>query len=129
MESDVRALVSLAQAYFDAAHEMDADAFASLFHPASSVTAATRVGDELGVSVTPIGAWLERVRTVQAPKQLGLARCDELLSIEVVRELAVVKLKLQLPPREFTDVLSCVKLGEAWKIVQKVTCVDGRSSP
>jgi hypothetical protein len=128
MESDVRALVSLAQAYFDAAHEMDADAFASLFHPSSAVTAATRVGDDLTVTVTPIEAWLATVRTMQAPRQLGLARRDELVAVDVVGELAVVKLKLQIPPRDFTDVLSCARIDDAWKIVQKVTQVDSRSS-
>ena len=53
-DADIRALVTMAQAYFDAAHEMDADQFASLFHPSSSVSAATRGGEGISVSVTPI---------------------------------------------------------------------------
>jgi hypothetical protein len=38
MDTDALALRSLAQTYFDAAYEMDADKFASIFHPSSSVT-------------------------------------------------------------------------------------------
>lgn len=31
MDTDIRALLAIAQAYFDAAYEMDADKFASIF--------------------------------------------------------------------------------------------------
>jgi hypothetical protein len=126
MDTDIRALVTMAQAYFDAAYEMDADRFASIFHPSSSVSSVTRVGDDINVSVTPIGTWLAAVRNMKAPRQLGLERHDEILSIDVVRELAVLKLKLQIPPRYFTDLLSCVKVNETWTILQKVTSADSR---
>ena len=123
MDTDIRALAAIAQAYFDAAYEMDADKFASIFHPSSSVT---KVGDDGDVSVTPIEVWLAAVRNMKAPKQLGLERHDELLSIDVVRELALLKLKLQIPPRYFTDMLSCLKVNGTWKIVQKVMTAETR---
>jgi hypothetical protein len=116
-DTDVRALRSLAQTYFDAAYEMDADKFASIFHPSSSVT---RVGDDGNVGVMPIATWLAAVRNMKAPKQQGLERHDQILSIDVERELALLKLKLQIPPRYFTDMLSCLKVNGTWKIVQKV---------
>lgn len=117
MDTDVRALRSLAQTYFDAAYEMDADKFASIFHPSSSVT---RIGDDGNVSVTPIAVWLAAVRNMTAPKRQGLERDDQIISIDVERELAIVKLQLQIPPRYFTDMLSCLKANGTWKIVQKV---------
>jgi putative lumazine-binding protein len=123
MDADNGALIAIAQAYFDAAYEMDADKFASVFHPLSSVT---RVGDDGNVSVTPVDIWLAAVRSMKAPKQLGLERQDEILSIDVVRELALLKLKLQVPPRYFTDMLSCLKVNGTWKIVQKVMTVQTR---
>lgn len=126
MDTDIRALVAMAHAYLDAAYEMDADRFASLFHPSSSVSAVTTVGDDVSVSVTPIEAWLTAVRKIKAPKLLGLERRDEILSIDVVSELAVLTLKLQIPPRYFTDILSCVRVGENWRIVQKVTSIVSR---
>lgn len=123
MDTDIRALALIAKTYCDAAYEMDADKFASLFDPSCSVTKA---GEDGTVSVTPIEAWLAGVRSMQAPKLQGLERHDELLSIDVVRELALVKLKLQIPPRYFTDMLSCLKIGGTWRIVQKVMTVETR---
>ncbi len=123
MEADIRALHALAQDYFDAAYEMDASKFASIFHHSSSVT---KIGEDGNVSVTPIEVWLAAVRNMKAPKQLGLERHDELLSIDVVRELALLKLKLQIPPRYFTDMLSCLKVNGTWKIVQKVMTAETR---
>ena len=123
MDTDIRALTALAKTYFDAAYEMDAQRFASIFHPASSVT---RVGDDGSVSVTPIEMWLAGVRGMRAPKLQGLERRDEILSIDIVRDLALVKLKLQIPPRYFTDMLSCLKVDGTWKIAQKVMTVETR---
>jgi hypothetical protein len=117
MDTDVRALRFLAQTYFDAAYEMDANKFATIFHPSSSVT---KVGDDGDVSVTPIATWLEAVRNMIAPKQQGFERRDQIISIDAEKDLAVVKLKLQIPPRCFTDALSCLKANGSWKIVQKV---------
>jgi Putative lumazine-binding len=123
MDTDIRALLAIAQAYFDAAYDMDADKFASVFHHSSSVT---KVDDDGNVSVTPVETWLAAVRNMRAPRQLGLERDDEILSIEVVRELALLKLKLQIPPRYFTDMLSCLKVNGTWKIVQKVMTAETR---
>jgi Putative lumazine-binding len=123
MDTDIRALAAIAKTYCDAAYEMDADKFASLFHPSCSVTKA---GEDGSVSVTPIEMWLAGVRSMKAPKLQGLERHDEILSIHVVRELALLQLKLQIPPRYFTDMLSCLKVDGTWRIVQKVTTVETR---
>jgi hypothetical protein len=123
MDTDIRALAAIAKTYCDAAYEMDADKFASIFHPLCSVTKADAGG---GVSVTPIETWLSGVRGMKAPKLQGLERHDEILSIDVVRELALLKLKLQIPPRYFTDMLLCLKVDGAWRIVQKVMTVETR---
>ena len=123
MDTDKQTLVNLAQAYFDAAYEMDAGKFVTIFHPLSSVT---KLGEDGNVSVTPIEVWLAAVGNTKAPKQFGLERHDEILSIDVVRDLALLKLKLQNPPRYFTDMLSCLRVEGTWKIVQKVMTVETR---
>jgi hypothetical protein len=124
MNTDVRALLAIAQTYFDAAYEMDADGFASVFHRSSSVT---KVGEDGTVSVTPIERWLAGVRNQKAPKQSGLQRHDEVMSIDLVRgELALLKLKFQIPPRHLTDMLLCLKSKGTWKIVQKVMTTETR---
>lgn len=123
MSTEVRALLTLAQSYFDAAYEMDADKFASIFHHSGCVT---KVGDDGNVSVTSLEKWLAGVRNMKAPKQLGLQRHDEILSLEVVREIAILKLRFEIPPRLLTDVLSCLWVGGTWKIVQKVMTAETR---
>jgi hypothetical protein len=123
MSTEVRALLTLAQSYFDAAYAMDADRFAAIFHHSGSVT---KVGDDGNVSVTPLEKWLAGVRNTKAPKQLGSQRHDEILSLEVVREIAILKLRLEIPPRLLTDVLSCLWVDGAWKIVQKVMTAQTR---
>lgn len=121
MDTDIRALLTLAQSYFAAAYEMDADRFASIFHHSSSVTKA---GEDGEASVTPIATWLAAVRNMKAPKQLGLTLDDEILSIDVVRELALLKLRFRIQPRCFTDMLLCLRINGTWKIVQKVMTVE-----
>ena len=123
MDTDIRTLLAVAQTYFDAAYEMDADKFAPVFHRSSCVT---KIGDDGSVVVTPIETWLAAVRTMKAPKQLGLERHDVILSIDVVKDLALLKLKLQNPPRYFTDMLSCLKVNGVWKIAQKVMTTEIR---
>ena len=70
--------------------------------------------------MTPIATWLAAVRNMKAPKEQGFERDDQIISVDVDRELALLKLKLQIPPRYFTDLLSCLKVNGTWKIAQKV---------
>ena len=110
-------LAALAQTYFDAAHDMDADKFASILHEAAFVT---RKGENDTVVVTPVAAWLDIVRTLKSPRETGAERKDQILSINLVRDMALLKLSLRIPPREVTDLLSCFFLNGRWLIVQKV---------
>jgi hypothetical protein len=123
MSTEIRALLALAQSYFDAAYEMDAEKFASIFHHSGSVT---KVGEDGDLMVTPLEEWLAGVRKTKALKQPGFQRHDEILSIEVVREIAILKLRLVIPPRILTDVLSCLRIGGTWQIVQKVMTAETR---
>ncbi|MGO1000220.1 nuclear transport factor 2 family protein [Lysobacter sp. CA196] len=123
MQDAEYALRALAQVYFDAAYDMDAEQFQSIFHPLSAVT---RIGDDGEVSAMPIETWLGGVRNATAPRKLSLERKDEILAVDVSDHLALIKLKLQMPPRHFTDLLSCLKVQGTWKIVQKVMSVDVR---
>jgi hypothetical protein len=82
------------------------------------------VGDDGNVSVTPLGNWLAVVRNMKAPQQQGAQRHDQVLSVDVTRDMALLQLKLQVPPRRFTDMLSCLKVNGTWKIVQKVMTAE-----
>jgi hypothetical protein len=123
MDTDISALAAVARTYFDAAYEMDADRFASVFHPTCSVT---RVGDDGTVSVVSLETWLAAVRTLESPRARGLERRDRILTIDVVRELALLKLELQAPPRHMTDMLVCLRVDGVWKIAQKTWSLEIR---
>ncbi|HEV7329356.1 MAG TPA: nuclear transport factor 2 family protein [Bosea sp. (in: a-proteobacteria)] len=114
-------LVALAKIYFDAAYAMDADSFAAIFNPAALVT---RRGDGDSVVVTPIAAWLDLVQTLTSPQDAGSVRADQILSIAMTRDMALLKLRLRIPPREVTDLLSCFYLNGRWQIVQKVFAAE-----
>lgn len=113
----IEGLAALAQTYFDAAYDMDADKFASIFHEAAFVT---RKGEDDTVVVTPVAAWLDIVRTLESPRETGAERQDRILSITLVRDLALIQISLRIPPRAVTDLLSCLFLDGHWRIVQKV---------
>lgn len=117
-DMDVPALRTLAGTYFDAAYEMDAGKFAGIFHASSSVTKVSDDGNDM--IVTPIAVWLDVVRKTKAPRDLPFKRDDHLLSIDVVGNLALLKVRLRIPPRSCTDFLSCLKVDGIWQIAQKV---------
>lgn len=125
MSTDHAALVKVAETYFDAAYDMDADGFASVFHPTCSVT---RVGDDGAVSVISLDTWLAAVRTMESPRARGLERRDRILTIDVIRDLALLKLELQMPPRHMTDMLVCLRTDGVWKIAQKVWNLEIRGA-
>jgi hypothetical protein len=118
---NIDGLVALAKTYFDAAYAMDADKFATIFDPAALVT---RRGDGSSVVVTPVAAWLDAVRSLTSPQDAGAVRADQILSIAMTRDMALLKLRLRIPPREVTDLLSCFYLNGRWQVVQKVFAAE-----
>ena len=101
----------------------DADKLATAFHPTSALTSLT----DGKLSVLPRDTWLDWVRNRPSSKSKGLARGDEILSIDIAGPaMAFVKLKCQIPPRYFTDQLSLLKIDGHWQIAQKVFQTETR---
>ena len=123
MDNSERSLRALAQTYFDAAYDMDAERFQAIFHPLAGVS---RIDDRGEVSVSPLETWLAGVRSTTSPRTLELERKDEVVAVDVSNDLALIKVRLQMPPRYFIDLLSCLKVHGTWKIVQKVMTVEVR---
>ncbi len=78
---DAKAIEGVVQSYLDGLHEGDARKIASAFHPTSALTSISEAGD---LAITPRDVWLENVRNRPSPKQRGLSRHDEVLSIDLV---------------------------------------------
>jgi hypothetical protein len=115
---DIKLIEGVIQRYLDGLYESDASKIASVFHSTSALTSVTDDGD---LVITPRDSWLDKVRARPSPKQQGLPRHDQVLSIDLVGPtMAYVKLKCAIPPRFFTDQLSLLKIDGRWQIAQKV---------
>lgn len=121
---DAGSIESVVQTYLDGLHEGDADKIGTAFHPTSALTSISESG---ALQITPRDQWLDNVRGRPSPKQRGLPRNDQVLSIDLVGPtMAYVKLKCAIPPRFFTDQLSLLKIDGRWQIAQKVFMTELR---
>jgi len=121
---EVKNIEGVIQSYLDGLHEGDASKIASAFHPTSALTSISETGE---LAITPRDVWLKNVRNRASPKQQGLSRHDQVLSIDLVGPtMAYVKLKCAIPPRFFTDQLSLLKIDGRWQVAQKVFMTELR---
>ena len=126
MNDDIKAIEAATQTYLDGLYEGDVDKLASVFHPTSALTTAR---DDGAIQIVTRDAWLDAVRTRPAPQAVGMQRDDHILTIDLVGPtLALVKVKCQMPPRYFTDLLSLLKIESRWQIVQKVFMTETRGA-
>lgn len=104
------------QTYFDGLHEGDTEKLGSVFHPACHLFA-----HEDGTLLDWSRAhWFEVVNGRESPAARGLARHDRIVSIEMAdANTAAVTCECAIPPRYFTDFLTLIKVGGAWRIVSK----------
>ena len=121
---EVKNIEGVIQSYLDGLHEGDASKIASAFHPTSALTSISETGE---LAITPRDVWLNNVRNRASPKQQGLSRHDQVLSIDLVGPtMAYAKLKCAIPPRFFTDQLSLLKIDGRWQVAQKVFMTELR---
>ena len=122
---DIKLIEGVIQRYLDGLYENDASKIASAFHPTSALTS---VNDDGKLVITPRDRWLEKVRARPSPKQRGLSRHDQVLSIDLIGPtMAYVRLKCAIPPEFFTDQLSLLKIDGSWQIAQKVFMTEVRN--
>lgn len=118
MNADIKAVEATVRTYLDGLYEGDAEKLAHVFHPTSALTTVREDGT---IQVVPRDQWLELVRNRPSPHAAGLPRGDHILTLDLVGPtLALVKVKCQMPPRYFTDLLSLLKVESRWQVVQKV---------
>ena len=125
MSTDRAAIEAVIQTYLDGLYEGNADKLAQAFHPTSALAQA----NDGKLQVTPRDAWFDMVRSRPSPMANGLARHDEILTIDIAGPtMAFVKVKCQIPPRFFTDQLSLLKIDGRWQIAQKVFQTETRTA-
>lgn len=117
MNDDIKAIEAATWTYLDGLYEGDLGKLSQVFHPTSALTQSLH-GE---LKIVPRAEWFEAVRNRQSPKAAGMERSDHILTIDLVGPaLALVKVKCQMPPRYFTDLLSFVRVDGKWVIAQKV---------
>ena len=125
MNSDIKAIEAATRTYLNGLYEGDVEKLAHVFHPTSALTMAEEDGT---LTIVPREAWLAAVTARPSPQAAGLLRDDHILTIDLVGPtLALVKVKCQMPPRYFTDLLSFLKVESKWQIVQKVFMAETRA--
>ncbi len=124
MSRDLVEIEALIKDYLDGLYDGDADKIARVFLPTSALTQSV----DGKTVITPRDAWLAAVRTRASAKLQGLERADHVLSIDITGPtMAFVKVKCQLPPRYFTDLLSLLKVDGRWQVAQKVFQTETRA--
>lgn len=117
MNSDIKAIEAATWTYLDGLYEGNVDKLISVFHPSSALTQS--LDGEL--KILPAEQWFEAVRNRKSPKENGLERGDHVLAVDLIGpSMALVKVKCQVPPRYFTDLLSFLKVDGKWVVAQKV---------
>ena len=117
MSHDRSTVEAVVQNYFDGLYEGDAEKLGAIF----DATADLRWLEKGELQVLTVPDWLDRVRKRPSAKAEGKPREDFIVTIDRSDEqTAFIKVRCQLPPRYFTDMLSCLKVNGTWKIAQKV---------
>lgn len=103
--------------YFDALHHSDADALAVIFHPGAVYATATD-GPLLRWSMEE---YFPVVAERESPASRGEARTDAIDSIEFAGPVtALARVECSIGPKQFTDLLTIVKVDGRWQIIAKV---------
>lgn len=115
--SDVAAVESTLQIYFDGLYEGDLAKLGAAFHPFAHLYA---VGPDGKATDTPREDWLKAVGGRPSAKSKGDERRDRIVSIDFNGpNAAFAKVECQLPPRYFTDYLTLLKIEGRWQVIAK----------
>lgn len=111
-KSEFDDVITLVQMYFEGLYQGDVKKLASIFHPDAFLKAPG-----LRRSLTE---WLAAVAERPIPAQQELAYNFRLLSIEIIKNQAMVKLDCPLFDHAYVDFLSLLKENGRWLVVNKM---------
>lgn len=107
--------------YFDGLYRSDSDLLARVFHPAAVYATAT---EEPFVRLS-MAEYLPIVANRESPESRDEARTDAIESIEFAGPMtALARVQCSIGPKQFTDLLSLVRVGDRWQIIAKVFHFD-----
>jgi hypothetical protein len=107
--------------YFDGLHHSDTARLRRVFHPQAHYFCATD-GTLLHLDMAH---YFPVVDKRPSPASQGHARTDRILAIEFAGPVtAFARVECSIPPKDFIDLLTLVKLEGRWQIVSKVFHYD-----
>jgi len=102
--------------YFNGVYNGDIELLRSVFHPEALV-----VGDVNDVPYfKTFSEYLDVVKNRKSPSDLGESFRMEILSMEIINSIAVVKARLGMFEFNYTDLLSLNIINGRWLIVNKL---------
>ncbi|NRA15910.1 MAG: nuclear transport factor 2 family protein [Oceanospirillaceae bacterium] len=110
--SDFSSITAILQNYFDGLHHGDVDKLAAQFHPDAWLKAPG--------ARRSLNQWLTDVSSRPVPAALNKPFAFEILSIDVVQDQAMAKIKCPLFEFNYVDFLGLLKEQGQWRIVTKM---------
>lgn len=110
--SDFESVIAVVGDYCDGLHHGDVPKLKAIFHPDAFLKAP-------GLRRS-LGQWLDAVASRPVPAQQGRPYDFNLLSIEVIKDQAMVKLECPLFTHFYVDFLGLLKENGRWSIVNKM---------
>lgn len=110
--SDFAQVEQIVQGYFEGLYQGDVARLRSIFHPDAYLKAPNQRRS--------LNEWLDAVASRPVPQQLGSDFNFRILSIEVIRDQAMVKLECPLFEFFYIDFLGLLKENGQWLIVNKM---------
>ena len=116
MQKEINEIVKFLETYFVMLYEGDADTMEKVFHKGAHISFV----DNGEVIIANREVLKERIAGRVSSKQAGVAREDNILSIDFInKSYAMVKVNLVIVDKLFTDYLSLIKNKGQWTIVSK----------
>lgn len=115
------AIVELLHRYFDALYRSDTQLLRQVFHPSALYACAT--GGAL--QTLDMASYFPMVDARRSPASRGEIRADRIVSIEFAGpETALARVECAIAPKQFTDLLTFVRIDGQWWIIAKVFHYD-----
>jgi protease I len=102
--------------YFDGLQNSDVKSLEMAFHPDAKLYGIWKGKFE----ALTMPQWYEEFKPQENQAVKRAAVPMRIISIDLTGDAAVVRTELDYPKRVFTDYLSLLKIGGAWKIVNKI---------
>lgn len=110
------AIAAALEDYFDGLYHGDVEKMRKVFMPQAHLFSAV----DSPMLDWSLDKYMEVLAGRESPAAQGKTRHDRILSVDVVGpNTAIAKVECAIPPRYFTDLLTLVKVDNAWRIVNK----------